>query len=193
VNIDRIIKFCHTQIGIQNTDGDGLFLESVEVRTARTLAYESVIDFIVNSDKAKQSDVDKIKEIYQRHYELHISKLTKRKRSTVYNFTQRSNLLIKNTLIPLIKAEIGNNPDDYGEMDVATFFEFYMTNIPEFWRKNAFEITTLGKEDQFRKICLQISSNSHGSYGESKKATMEDLTSDLNISKTNMEEDENNG
>lgn len=190
---ERIVKFCEKNISaiFDNSPGNDFFGSySDEMKTAMAFGYQHVIDFIMKSDQADASEVKQIKEIYQKNYSIHISKLTGSRKSAIYNFTTKIDRLIAKTLIPLIKEEIANNE---WQMSVIDFFTFYMDNIPDWWRQKAFDITTLAKEENFRKICLDIiTSKSASAYAsaERKKATVQDVMGDLNLSPLNNEDNE---
>jgi 3-methyladenine DNA glycosylase AlkC len=52
---------------------------------------------------------------------------------------------------------MAENQEQYNEITVAQFFELFMNNMDDWWKKHQF--TTWGINKQFRKILSQILSN----------------------------------
>jgi hypothetical protein len=127
----------------------------------RIKTIEEMMDFINNADKPKDNERADVKEIFQKH---HVAS-----KGTRYVFTKNQEHELDELIIQ-IKQEMAENTEQYGEITVAQFFELFMNNMDEWWKKHQF--TTWGINKQFRKILSQILSNrisSNNKTGSGKK------------------------
>lgn len=100
---------------------------------------------MANADLPQADERVSIKEIFQKH---HVSS-----KGTRYVFTKNQEHELDELIIQ-IKQEMAENQEQYNDMTVAQFFELFMNNMDDWWKKNQF--TTWGINKQFRKILSQI-------------------------------------
>jgi hypothetical protein len=153
MDLQRVIKKCQQDIASEKKKN------SPSVDTIKTL--EGMIEFISNADTPQEDERTSIKEIFQKH---HVAS-----KGTRYVFTKNQEHELDELIIQ-IKQEMAENTEQYGEIMVAQFFELFMNNMDEWWKKHQF--TTWGINKQFRKILSQILSNrisSNNKTGSGKK------------------------
>ena len=153
MDLQRVLKKCQQDIASEKKR------PSPSIEAIKYL--EGIVDFISNADTPQDNERVSIKEIFQKH---HVAS-----KGTRYVFTKNQDNEIDG-LIVQIKQEMAENPDQYGEISVAEFFELFMNGMDDWWKKNQF--TTWGINKQFRKILSQILSNrinSSSKTGSGKK------------------------
>jgi len=137
MNIERILKYCHDAIGAEKKNN----IPSVD--KIKTL--EGVLNFINNADIPEESERIEIKEIFKKQH--------KDFKGTFYVFTKKDDVELDG-IINQIKQEMAANMESYSDMTVGQFFELFITNMDDFWKKQMF--TTWGVNKKFRDILGQV-------------------------------------
>jgi len=175
MNIERVIKFCENEIvreQVMNKSGSKTRIDT----------YKKIIEHINNADKAELSEVEEIKKIFENHYAKHIQQVKNITTFIRYSWNKRRETIIQNELIPIIKREIGNNLESYGDMTAIQFFESFMQNMPMWWKENCFDIELITRKfDIIYQKILTISKNGMGN--KSQKVTVSDVLGDLKFSR----------
>lgn len=140
MEVERVIKYCQQNILSEKKKANP------SLDTIKTL--ENIMEFIKNADVPKESERTEVIDIFQKH---HVDC-----KGTRYVFTKSQDSELDGIIIQ-IKQEMAENPEQYGEITVAQFFELFMNNMDGWWKTHQF--TTWGFNKQFRKILSQILSN----------------------------------
>ena len=172
-----MIRFCEKNIQKERASNGIFSAERIQVFT-------EMMDYIKNADKPKDSDKIKIMEVFEKHYITHVNSLSRTEKNIRYSFSKADERIILGKIIPLIKQEIGNNEDSFGEMEVGDFFEHFMCNLPDWWKKHQFSLHAISKH--FKTIYMQIINNKNGD--PNAKATVADVISDMNVDFSKMQE-----
>lgn len=149
--------------------------------------YEGIIDFITNDDKPKDNEPEQIEEIFAKHYSSFMLKLTGKEKK--YTFSKSEQRIIKTKLIPVIKMEMANNVELFGEISVGDFFDIFIINMDDFWKQNCFNIASISRNFSkiYHSVIIKIH-HRHKGTGSNGKATMSDVMNDLKL--TAMPEEE---
>jgi len=156
MNIERIINFCKRKLA-KEAEADEIGSEH------RAAAFQEVIDYYQKSKDVRKSDVEKIKEIFLRHYQEYHKKTTGR--NLKYRFEKREENHIKK-LIPHMKEHLTLEDTDELEMPVDEFFDGFLERMPDWWKDNCYSVSTISRH--FNKILTQIQKN-HSEYGKQQQ------------------------
>lgn len=181
MNIERIIRYAEQMIDREKYNRETGHKFRIE-------AYTNVIDFISNADKASNDEIEKICKVWDKHWSSYMRIITGREKPMKYSFNNKEiNDIIALDLIPNIKKIIADNFNEFGAISVDQFFDTFLENLPEWWRKHQFTIRGITKNFNtiYQQIIYQLHSaknshthsNNHNSLNG--KATMASMMSNL--------------